>query len=154
MDMREFSLLEQAVEAFCSFIEALPEDAMVEQNWGPKEVLAHLVYWHEVYVSQAQSYLRGEPVDLPQGRYSDLNARAVENSRGIPVAQLTARFRAANHALGQISMDCDPDQVVIPIKSGVRAYTLAELVAEVLPHIRNHHRKLVRELRKARQIKV
>lgn len=151
--MKDYSLLEQVVDAFCSFIETLPEEALVEQTWGPKEVLAHLVYWHEVYVSQAQSYIRGEPVDLPKGRYSDLNALAVEDSRGVPVAALTARFRAANQVLGQILMDCDPDQVVIPIKTGVRAYTLAELVAEVLPHIGNHHRKLVRELRNARQIK-
>lgn len=147
--MKEYSLLEREVEAFCRFVETLPDEALVEHDWGPREVLAHLVYWHEVYVEQAQNYLRGEPVEVPHGRYSDLNALAVKNSRYVKVVELTGRFRAANRTLGQLLAESDPEKVVIPIKSGVRPYTLSKLVAEVLPHIRSHHRKLKSELRKA-----
>jgi hypothetical protein len=147
--MKDFAQLEQAVEAFCRFIEDLPEEALAEQAWGAKEVLAHLVYWHEVYVSQAQCLLSGEPVPILQGRYRDLNALAVERSRGVPVAELVRRFRAANRTLGEILLECDPQQVIIPIKTGVRSYTLTRLIAEVHAHVRGHLQKLKREWRKS-----
>ena len=62
-----FVPLDQAVEDFCRFIENLPPEVATQQAWGPKEVLAHLVYYHELYVAQAQAYLAGTPSSSQKG---------------------------------------------------------------------------------------
>ena len=37
--MPDSTALDAAVETFCQFIEELPAEALVEQPWGPREVL-------------------------------------------------------------------------------------------------------------------
>ena len=70
--------LVETVENFCALIESLPKNACVEQEWGLTEVLAHLVYWYERYLEQAQGSQNGISVELPHGRNEDLNNPAVQ----------------------------------------------------------------------------
>jgi hypothetical protein len=139
--------LRATVDAFCSFIEGLPEDALAEGEWGPKEVLAHLVFWHESYVAQTEALLAGEPFMPPEGRFSDLNAQAVAASRGVPVAELLRRFRAANERLCCICGEQDAEAIVLEAKQGSKRWTLAALVPRIEAHIRNHQRKLERKFK-------
>jgi aminopeptidase YwaD len=130
--------LTETVDQFCRYITALPADALAEREWGPKEVLAHLVYHHELYVGRVQAFLSGTPADLPVGRYKDLNAQAAASSRCIPPAELVDRFRTANQRLSELYQQHDPREIPVQIKAGVRVFTLAELVPAVEGHVRNH----------------
>jgi len=138
--------LQQTVEAFCQFIEALPVSALVEQDWGPKEVLAHIVYYHENHVAEIEAQLAGRPYNLPKGRFSDLNAQAAASSRDIPVEELLHRLRAADEKLRNFYRLHDPDTLLINIKQGGKIWTLAELVPAEESHVRNHHQRLKKEL--------
>lgn len=154
--MTEVERLRATVESFCCFVEGLPETALAEQEWGPKEVLAHLVFYHESYVAQVEALLAREPFEPPQGRFCDLNAQAVAASRGVPVADastglspsLVCRFRAADERLCALYEAHDPTGIVLKIKQGAKPRTLAELVPEIEAHVRNHQRKLEREMRR------
>ena len=127
----------------------LPPEAATQRAWGPREVLAHLVFYHELYVAQAQAFLAGTRVDLPKGRYSDLNAEAAEQCRDVSIDELVKRLRIANRQLAELCAAGDPEQIVVPIKAGVRPYRLAKLIPEVASHIRNHQLLLQKELRRA-----
>lgn len=107
--------------------------------------MAHLVYWHEVYLEQARGSQSGTPVEVPHGRYVDLNDHAVQLGRETPTQALVARFRLANDGLLEIYADCDPERIVVPVKRGARSYTLAELVPVVESHVRGHHMQLKRD---------
>ena len=145
-----FAPLDQAVEDFCQFIQNLPQEDATQRAWGPKEVLAHLVFYHELYVAQAQAFLAGTSADLPKGRYSELYAEAAERFRGVTIDEMVKRLRIANRRLSELCAAGDPDQIVVPIKTGVRPYRLAKLIPEVASHIRNHQRQLQMEMRKGR----
>jgi hypothetical protein len=56
------------VDTFCGWIENLPAGVCDEQLWGPKEVLAHLLNYHELYADQAQAFIEGKTVELPNYR--------------------------------------------------------------------------------------
>ena len=62
--MNVLDKLRATVEGFCRFIVGLPKTTLVEQEWGPKEVLAHLVFWHESYVAQIEALMGGAPFEL------------------------------------------------------------------------------------------
>lgn len=130
--MIDLERLTSTVEGFCRFIEQLPEAARQEQPWGPREVLAHLVYWHELYVEQVEA----PPADLPEGRFNDLNALAVAQSRGAPLDEMLRRFREANERL-VIAIAASPD-LTIQLKRGSKVWPLVDLIPNVESHIRNH----------------
>ena len=140
--MNDLAELTNAVEDFCGFIETLPRSSSKEKTWGPHSVLAHLVYYHELYVRQAQAFLSDKPVKLFRGAYYELNAQVAQRYRNIPDAKLTRRFRAANRRLGKIYAAHDPRRVVVPIKEGVQPHRLDKLVRAVTAHVRNHQRQL------------
>ena len=52
--------LAETVESFCHFIEELPREMLVEQDWGPKEVLAHLLFYHEGYGQEIEAQLAAD----------------------------------------------------------------------------------------------
>lgn len=140
--MNDVLQLVETVDQFCQFITALPENTLVEQDWGPKEVLAHLVYHHELYVKMVEAFLAGTPVAPPEGTFRELNAQAVAASRGVPPYELIDRFQKANQRLVELYRQHDPGKIVIEIKVGAKLRTLAELVPEIEAHIRNHLKKL------------
>lgn len=145
--MNDSARLVETVDRFCQFIATLPASALAEQDWGPKEVLAHLVYHHELYVNLVEAFLAGTPVAPPKGHFRDLNAQAVAASRDIPPSELVDRFRKANQRLVELYREHDPRAITVEIKAGAKRRTLAELVPEVEAHIRNHLEKLRKDLR-------
>ncbi|MBI5031626.1 MAG: hypothetical protein HZB51_13945 [Chloroflexi bacterium] len=145
--MNDFAELNQAVDSFCQFVESLPQKELTRKTWGPKSILAHLVYYHELYTKQAQACLDRKPIKLYDGTYRDLNAQIAERWRDVPIEKLVRRFKSANRRLGKIYATHDPRLVLVPIKQGVKPYPLAKLVPEVAAHVRNHQRQMKKELR-------
>ncbi|HEX6384797.1 MAG TPA: maleylpyruvate isomerase N-terminal domain-containing protein [Anaerolineae bacterium] len=141
----EVEKLRETVAVFCRFIRELPEVDLAVQTWGPKEVLAHLVFWHERYVAQIEALRAGEPFAGPEGRLKDLNALAVEASRGVAVAELLRRFEAADERLREFGRTLDPQNVILEVQS--HRHTLDGAISSIETHIRNHHQKLVRKRR-------
>ena len=139
--------LRAAVEGFSRFIRELPEADQAEKAWGPREVLAHLVFWIESYVAQVESLLSGEPPELPQGRFSDLNVQAVEASRGVPVGELLRRFRAADERLRHFGRTLDPQRILLEVhwRRGTWLCTLDDVIAKIRTHVHRHHRELARQ---------
>jgi len=123
----------------------------VEQEWGPKEVLAHLVYHQEGYAAQIQALLMNEPFHPPQGRFRDLNALAVAANRGIPIEELVSRFHLATKKLKSLYQNCDPTKVFLEIKKGSKCWRLFELVPAVESHIRNHQKQIIGRFKKEKK---
>lgn len=144
--MNDSERLTKTVDRFCQFIAALPADGLAQQDWGPKEVLAHLVYHHELYVNLVEAFLAGTLMEPPKGTFLGLNAQAVAASRDIPPSELVDRFQKANQRLVELYRQHDSREVTVEIKAGARPRTLAGLVPEVEAHIRNHLKKLHKDL--------
>ena len=145
--MNDSAHLADTVDRFCQFIATLPGDALAERDWGPVEVLAHPVYHHELYVGLVEPFVTGTPAAPPTGRFRDLNAAAVEASRGIAPEELVARLQEANQRLVDLYRQHDPAEITLEIKAGATLRTLAELVPEAEAHIRNQLRKFRKDLR-------
>jgi uncharacterized protein YukE len=141
--------LRTVVAAFGRFIAELPDTAVIEKAWGPKEVLAHLVFWMESYVVQTNALLANQSPEPPQSSFDDLNARAVEASRGVAVDILLSRYHAASEHLCHIAQTHDPDRIVFVLKKGsavqrsLRWYLTAEA-----HHIGWHQQILERQARR------
>jgi hypothetical protein len=137
--------LTRTVENFCVWIESLPAKETRTQEWGPREILAHLVYWHEQYLAQSKAILSGRQYPAPRGRFVKMNSKAVAKFQKIPIAKLTGRFRNANRRLCRLAREHDPRKIAFSIKQGSKRWRLSDLIPAVEAHVRNH----LSELKKA-----
>lgn len=136
--------LRRTVESLISYIHGLPPEHPAPAAWGPREVLVHLVFWHETFVATIQALLDGREPSLPAGTFAELNAAAVRANAAVPVDNLVQRFRAAQAQMEHLAVRAAGRGLAIPVKAGSRTRTLEQLIAEVEAHIRNHERKLRR----------
>lgn len=139
--------LTAAVETFCAWVTAQPEAPPCEPGWGLRETLAHLVYHHEIYVCQAQALVTGEPAALPQGTFKEINAAAVAELSGIPLAELIARLQTANQRLCALYDEFNLADGVIHTKTGSTPWKLKDLLPCVAGHLRSHLAQLKKAAR-------
>ena len=141
-----YERLREAVDEFSCFIKELPEAALAEKAWGPREVLIHLVFWLESFVTQTEAILAKEPFEPLQGRFDDLNAQAIEANCDVSVDELLRRHQVACERLGDLAQNHDSESIALQIKKGSVRRTLTRLMTEEAGHIRNHHRRLRKEM--------
>lgn len=146
--MENIERLRATVQAFCQFIEALPEEALQEQIWGPNEILAHLLFHHKGYLSQFKAVHSQRPFTIPKGRFSDLNTQAVAASRGNSITDMFGKFQEANEELCALYHEIDPCSTVLVIRQGTQPRPLAGLIVEIEAHIYNHKGKLEKTLQR------
>jgi len=130
--------LSGTVDAFCQMIEHLPARALLEKPWGPRQVLCHLLYWHETYVRQIETQRTGRGWLLPEGTLKELNAQAVASLATVGAPTLLARFRTANSRLCRMASEPKSAGVHIQLKLNSKSWPLDEFLDRVEAHIRRH----------------
>ncbi|WP_324716669.1 DinB family protein [Carboxydochorda subterranea] len=138
--------LRAAVASFASYITGLPESFLQPGEWGPREVLVHLVFWHETHAATIGALLRGEEPALPVGTFAQLNARAVRANADQPITRLIERLEAAQRELERLVVAAGGrDLPGIRTKAGAKPRDLRAALLRMEAHVRHHERKLARE---------
>src|ERR671924_552754 len=80
--------LEQSVEAGLTYFQGPGGQAKVKiGHWGPREVLCHLVWWHQATVEGMESVLAGGAPYRIYASVDEMNARAVGRMAGKHINQ-------------------------------------------------------------------
>lgn len=140
--MDETAHLHEVVNDFIAYISRLPADALKPDVWSPREVLVHLVFWHERYISIISAALDGREPDLLTGSGKALNAMPVRENAGAPIGLLIERFQAAQAELEELTASEAARSVTIRIRLNTKERTVNDLLHAVEGHIRNHLAKL------------
>src|SRR2546421_8059353 len=86
--------LEQSVEAGLTYFQGPGGQARIKVgHWGPREVLCHLVWWHQATVEGLESVLSGGKPYRFYASVDEMNARAVGRLAGQDIAQLAELVR-------------------------------------------------------------
>ncbi|HEY8415845.1 MAG TPA: DinB family protein [Thermaerobacter sp.] len=120
--------LDRTVDSFIAYIEGLPPEELAARAWGPREVLVHLVFWHETFVAALEALLDQREPRLPRGTFAELNAAAVKANAGVAVPELIRRFREAQGRLTELvgrAARAGDRTLAIPVKAGSRPRTQA-----------------------------
>lgn len=144
------SKLDQAVLSFIAFTRSLPSQMMAPsktERWGPREVLIHLVFWHEQYDQIAAAVAANQQPKLFQGTFKDINRFAVAQDISAPIEELITRWTRAHHALVRTARARRADRLKFSLRKGSKEWPLSDLVRLAARHIQNHQTKLRRSLR-------
>src|SRR5437016_13640755 len=86
--------LEQSVESGLAYFQGPGSQSKVMiGHWGPREVLCHLVWWHQATVEGLESVLSGGKPYRFYASVDEMNARAVGRLAGQDIAQLAELVR-------------------------------------------------------------
>lgn len=91
---RLITILEHSVEAGLAYFQGPGGQAKVRiGHWGPREVLCHLVWWHQATVEGMESVRSGGAPYRIYASVDEMNARAVGRLAGKNIAQLADLVR-------------------------------------------------------------
>ena len=133
--------LEEAVTALVAVARALPDpNAVTTAEWTARDVLAHLVFWHESFARNVADLAAGRRPTPLSGTYAALAARTRTELGGLGIEALIARLMEAQGVIrGSVG---DPTITLIPYRRGSRPYPPEEHLAVVRDHVRAHTREL------------
>lgn len=137
--------LSSTIDDFSHYIEKLPKsdvELSKTSEWGPKEVLIHLVAWHEYYCKIIHSLVVGHIPILIKGTLKNQNRLAVENNKNETVKNLLLRLEAAEVKLENMYKSPNAKNLYIALKVGGKIRPLHEIVKMIPRHIINHQLQL------------
>ena len=141
---RETQLAQQltlAVDAFIDYINSLPENQLCiskRAKWGPREVLIHLVFWHEQYAQIAEAAIHRKTPILLRGSFKSWNAKAVQLEQGTTVKELLRRFKTAQHRLVAISRKKEATTLSFSFREGSKSWPYDDALVAISGHIQRH----------------
>lgn len=129
--------LQEAVDEFARRYESLPPQRLTGGGWGPREVLCHLVYWHETYVAVLHAMSHHDAPALKDGVFREFNQLAVQELGGVPAGVLLTRLEVAQRRLAVELLRLSP-AARIRIKTGSMARGPVEFTRRIEGHFRGH----------------
>ncbi len=137
--------LDEAILSFITFTRSLPPRMMEPsktEKWGPREVLIHLVFWHEQYSKIAAAVAANKQPELLQDTFKDINRFAVAQNLSDSIEELVARWTRAHQALARTARTRRAGGLKFSLREGSREWPLSDLVRLAARHIQNHQTKL------------
>jgi DinB family protein len=112
--------LEQIVEAGLTSFQGPGGQARIKVGiWGPREILCHLVWWHQATVEGMESVLAGGKPYRFYASVDEMNARAVGRLAGHDIAQLVELVRQLQGRLVKAARALpDPNATVLVTGDG------------------------------------
>jgi hypothetical protein len=138
--------LEQNIEAGLAYFQGPGGQASVKiGRWGPREVLCHLVWWHQATVEGMESVLSGGAPYRLYASVDEMNARAVGRLAGKNIDQLADLVRQWQARLVKAAKAL-PDLQVTVLVLGDGSERSAQQRLETIAHHWDEHVKELQAL--------
>src|SRR5262247_11473 len=107
--------LDQSVASGLTYFQGPGGQARIKVGiWGPREVLCHLVWWHQATAEGMEAVLGGGKPFRVYASVDEMNARAVGRLAGRDIAELTELVRRSQARLVQAARALpDPNATVL-----------------------------------------
>ena len=139
------SNLQESIQNLTAFFEQdLDFQQMVYELWNAKDILGHLVFWHESFARNIRDLGEGVKPTPLKGKLSEVNQQSVTTTAPASIRTLLNRLQAAQNIIEKYIFDETID--LIPYKRGSRSYSRQEHLQVVSGHINKHLRDLRKKL--------
>ena len=138
IDINELtSTMENAVSDGIKFFKTNTASDVKIDIWTSREVLCHLIYWHQVALQGISSVSNGStPVHIPAS-VDEMNARSVGRKSGWDVSRLLDEFSQIHEEfVNAVQNMPNPQSVIITIEE--TSLTVVQIL-EIMPRHWNEH---------------
>lgn len=131
-----FALLVKRLGEFLVEFEKKDPSLMATDEWTVKDILCHLVFWHENYAANYNALANSEEPPLFDKPTYLLNTQGVKSLRKLPVSLLVERLHKANNILKTCIVDNNVPRMTY--KKRGRVYDTADFIEMVAGHFKTH----------------
>ena len=115
---------------------------MATDIWTVKEVLCHIVFWHENYAANYNALANNLQPPLLDGPGYKLNVDGAASLRKYPLEELTQRLQKAQNILYACIVEKGVPQMTY--KKGGHIYKTSEFLDVIARHIATHTKHVTR----------
>ncbi len=145
--IQEVKNLEDSANAFLDVVRTTKLLRPVyEDGWNAKEIVAHIVYYHEYYSRVVDALVKKKDLPLIDESLAVINMRCTKEYAKYSRNELYDRFKKAQRLFVK-DLLLLKDDTEIPYKKGGRIYKAVDYVNEIARHIRKHTKDLTRKKR-------
>ena len=145
--LKSLDLLNEKVSEFIHFFQQeITFDFMVYELWSAKDILGHIVFWHESFARNLKDISLGKKPNPLKGKLSEVNKMSVDTTRPVSVSDLIARLETAQKTIATHITNSSIE--LIPYKRGSRSYSRLEHLQVVEGHISKHLKDLRKVLKR------
>lgn len=137
-----FAKLTANLELFLEEFEKKEKNILATELWSVKEVLCHLVFWHENYAANYDAMVKGVTPPLFDKTANHLNIDGVESLKNVSIKELRERLLKANDTLRYCIVEKKVPQMTYT-KRG-RTYDTLYFVEMIAGHFATHAKQVKR----------
>ncbi len=139
--------LSESLAVFVREVRSRNLNHMATDKWTIKEVLCHIVSWHEYYAANFKALSEGKEPPLYEGSTAVRNLETVRELRNFKTAGLIERLHRANATLEKSIAQGKVKRMTY--KKGGRVYETPEFLDMISRHVATH----TKQVRKASRLK-
>ena len=137
------SMVEKAVEDGLSYFEGPGAESNVKIDlWTPREVLCHMIYWHQLTVEGMEAAVSGNSPQQIHASTDEMNARAVGRASGKSIAKLADEVRGLQARLSKAAREMPDPNVTVLIRSDNSESTGLQRLELITKHWNGHIEEL------------
>ena len=136
------SSLEDAVKAAFAYFESNSEAEHRVGMWTPREVLCHMIYWHQATVEGMESVASGGDAHRIFASTDEMNARAVGRNAGQSMGALIEQAQGWQDKLATAARSMSDASAVVLVRGDGTELTAAQRLEHIATHWNGHIQEL------------
>ncbi len=134
--------LQQAFDAAISYFRAEADSEVRVDLWTPREVLCHMIYWHQATVDGIESVASGGEPHRIYASTDEMNARAVGRAAGQDVARLIEEIIPLQERLANGVRGLEDPDVTVLVRADGTELSAAQRLEGITKHWLGHLEEL------------
>jgi uncharacterized damage-inducible protein DinB len=119
-------------------------DKIIYTEWTAKDVLSHIVIWHESFANNIVDLINGNKLNLLEGLLHEINENGVKKFKKYSVEELTEKFIKAQEKINE-NIENRKLKIIPYRKNSKREYTPEEHLEIVYKHIKGHYEDILKK---------
>jgi predicted RNase H-like nuclease (RuvC/YqgF family) len=141
----EVKKLDNTVKSYIKYIKNLPKENLDPENWGNREILIHIVFWHKNIEKTLESLNNKEKPIYASGTFRELNEKAINNNKKKSINELVNNLQDSQKRISFLVKNIDDINQYIQFKEEGKQYLVLQAISRIESHIRNHQKKLTKK---------
>ena len=132
----DFTQLSDQIENLIQQVQEKKLSDMATKEWSVKDVLCHIVFWHENYAANYQAMVDHKTSPLLSGSITVINPAGVKSLQRCSLEELIQRLQKAQGSLYQNIVEKQIPKMTYKLNS--RTYTTPEFLEAISGHVFRH----------------
>jgi hypothetical protein len=117
---------------------------IIYTDWTAKDVLAHIVMWHESFANNIINLINGNKLKLLKGLLYEINESGVKEYKKYTIGELKEKLIIAQEKIND-NIENTKIEIIPYRKNSKRRYTKEEHLEIVFKHIKGHYEDMIKK---------